>query len=385
RVLALSPGDPPVRFHYDGGELFIREGRLYVATPENPQGDLLVDGRGSQVVEYRLSPDNGKVAYGLAVKGSELREWAVKDLTTGKILSGDDPVPIRLGVVYWNAESSGFYYASAVSRPGQPDVAPGRRLQFRSIVPGEPQDLETDRVMFVNPEWPNYADWGVWEGDGRFIAYRVQGDAEIPLAAYLGRTAKPDATPRRLFSSQESRLGQFVTVDRDQNALFRTSSCAGASADRFAIVAINLNEPDSSPRVVVPEHETDVLMRARRVGRVLVLHYLPKTLTSELRFVDLEGPDYRIMPLWSRPESEPPGTRSALTGDERSDKAYFTYESIATPPQTFVVDLVRRPEVTEVSRVQRPFDAQRVKYEWMTYPSEDGTPVPIQIFTRSDV
>ena len=167
--------------------------------------------------------------------------------------------------------------------------------------------------------------------------------------------------------------------------MFRTSSCDGAPADRFAIVALSLTEPSSPPRVVVREHKADVLIRAQRVGRFLALQYLTPALTSELRFVDLEDSSYPVVSPWSPPDPEIPGTLSALTGDERSGKAYFTYESIARPRQTFVVDLAHRPDVTPLPAGPVPFDGSRVKHTLKTYPSTDKQSIPIQIIVRSDV
>jgi prolyl oligopeptidase len=150
-------------------------------------------------------------------------------------------------------------------------------------------------------------------------------------------------------------------------------------------VAISLTEPSIPPQVVVPEHKADVLVRAQRVGRFLALQYLTPSLTSELRFVDLEDSSYSVVSPWSPPDHEIPGTLSALTGDERSGKAYFTYESIAQPRQTFVVDLAHRPDVTPLPAGPVPFDGSRVKHTLRTYPSTDKQTIPIQIIVPSDV
>jgi hypothetical protein len=384
RAQSLGPTNSPVRFHFPGGELFIRDRSLYLAKPQDPDGTIFVDGGGADVVDYRLSPDNEKVAYGLGENGGDISHWAVKHLNTGELLSGES-VAVQLGTVYWDCDSTGFYYSNATFREEERTGTRGRRLRFRSIVPGEAQDPRTDRMIFANPEWPNYADYGIWEGGGRYLAYRVQGDAEIPLAAYLGQVAaESNAHPVPLYASHEETLGRFVTVYKEE-ALFRTSNCDGAAANNFAIVAVNLAEPARRPRLVVPEHPTDVLIRAQQVGRFLALQYLTPTLTSEVRFVDLEHTDYGTVYKWGPPNREIPGTLSSFTGDGRSGKAYFTYESIVTPPQTFVIDLGARPEVSALRSGEVSFDSSRIKHALETYSSADGTPIPIQLITRSDI
>ena len=66
------------------------------------------------------------------------------------------------------------------------------------------------------------------------------------------------------------------------------------------------------------------------------------------------------------------GTLSPYTGDSRSSKAYFTYSSIATPPQTLAVDLNGYPEVTTLRSATVLFDAKKVEYDLRKYQSLMG-------------
>jgi prolyl oligopeptidase len=242
--------------------------------------------------------------------------------------------------------------------------------------------------MFENPEWPNYADYGLYElEDGhRFVAYRVQGAAEIPLAAYLGDTGQPAAPPTRLYASSEDRLGQFITVYGSE-ALFRTSAWNGGAANNFAVVAVSLAEPLGPHRRVVKE-DPSVLLRAQHIGDFLVLQYLTPTLTNEVRFVDFDG---NCVFTW-RPQDSgfPPqhgGTLSAFTGDRRSARTFFTYDSIDTPPHTLVVDLQPEVKVTKLESGKIAFEGSRVEYklELEKCLSRDKTPIPIQLMTRTGV
>src|SRR4030095_11753070 len=167
----------------------------------------IVDATAGAVVNVRPSPDGRTLAYGLQTRGNDVVVWFVKDLETGRIVSGDG-VPVRIETVYWNQdekESTGFYYSSPPTPEEEQDGKLGRRIRFRSIVPEQAKDQRSDKVIFENPEWPHYADYGLYElEDGhRFVAYRVQGAAEIPLAAYLGDTGQPAAPPTPLSESSE--------------------------------------------------------------------------------------------------------------------------------------------------------------------------------------
>jgi prolyl oligopeptidase len=212
------------------------------------------------------------------------------------------------------------------------------------------------------------------------LAYRVQGSAEIPLAAYLCDAAGGPPTCLRASSAQT--LGRFVTVHGNE-ALFRTTTCAGRPANNFAIEAVGLVEPFTA-RVLVPEDPTSVLIDAQHLGSFLALHYITSRLTNEVRFLDL---DTGHLSTWRPSSSGLPdhGTLSPFSGDPHSTRAYFTYESIATPRHTLTVELRGEPAVARLPSPEVPFDAARVRYERLEYESADRTPIPIQLVTRTDI
>src|SRR4030095_8862672 len=70
RAVRLAPTNSPVRFQFPGGEMFIRNGSLY------EQDTLIVEGKDGAVVDFRLSPDYTKVAYGLKTKGGDVVRWS---------------------------------------------------------------------------------------------------------------------------------------------------------------------------------------------------------------------------------------------------------------------------------------------------------------------
>jgi prolyl oligopeptidase len=207
----------------------------------------------------------------------------------------------------------------------------------------------------------------------------VQGAAEIPLASYLVDRVNGIAA---LQVSSERILGRFVTV-HDGEALWRTNALGDGRGNNFGIIGVELASPFRR-RVVVPEDDQLVLLRAQRIGPVLVLQYITRQLTNVVRFVDLGG---RVVGEWRPADAELPdhGTLSPFTGDQRSRRAYFTYSSIAMPTQTFAVDLEDGPRVTALRQAWNvPFDASKVRYELREYQSDDGCRIPIQVMTRSD-
>src|SRR4029453_6836290 len=327
RAKHLAPTNYPTPSPFPGGEMFIRDGSLY------ERDTLIVDDKDGAVVEFRLSPDYSKVAYGRKTKGGDVVLWSVKDLRPLELLGGDS-VPGRLGTVYWDRASTGFYYSSPPSPEEEQNGKRGKRIRHRRLLPAGAKQQQADRVVFENPEWPNYADYALWGMEtGQKLAYRVQGSAEIPLAAYLCDAAddtKPLPPPKCLYASSEHTLGRFVTVHGNE-ALFRTSTCVGQAANNFAIEAVKLTEPFGH-RELVPEDANNVLINAQHIGRFLVLQYITRELTNEVPFINL---DDKHVSTWRPSDSDLPdyGTLSPFTGDTQSTRSYFTYASIATPPQ----------------------------------------------------
>src|SRR4029450_6741607 len=149
-----------------------------------------------------------------------------------------------------------------------------------------------------------------------------------------GDAATPPRPPKRLYASSEHTLGRFVTVHGNE-AFFRTSTCAGRAANNFAIEAVELADPFRR-RVLVPEDASNVLIHAQHIGQFLVLQYITPELTNEVQFTNLDG---QHVSTWRPSHSSLPdyATLSPSTGDAQSTRSYFTYASIATPPQLLMV------------------------------------------------
>src|SRR5262249_46000281 len=158
RAERLPPTNPPVAFQFPGGEMYIRDGSLYVRDERSGEETLIVqpedEAKGDS---FRLSPNNLKVAYALKARGSDVASWFVKVVATKERVSGE-PVLVRLESVYWDQNSTGFFYSSPASAREIEKGSQGRRIRYRSIRPGDAKDQRSDRVIFENPEWPNYAD-----------------------------------------------------------------------------------------------------------------------------------------------------------------------------------------------------------------------------------
>ena len=129
RVSSLSPPNPPIRFRFQGGELVLKDGSLFL----NGDEKRVVPRKG--IAAFCLSPDGTKVAYGVPVAGGDILDWSVWDLASKKEIGGE-PVRVHMETVYWDQRSSGIFYSSPASEKEEAAGVQGKRIRYRPIPAG---------------------------------------------------------------------------------------------------------------------------------------------------------------------------------------------------------------------------------------------------------
>ena len=162
---------------------------------------------------------------------------------------------------------------------------------------------------------------GRWRAGQEVLAYRVQGSAEIPLAAYLGEAVDDARLTSASTHPVSKRLGRFVAVHGNE-ALFRTSTCSDRPPTISASMAVELAEPFRR-RVLVRRRSEQGPHPAQQIGRFLVLQYITPELTNEVRFVDLAA---RTFP---RGGPRTPGSRT--TARSRHSPAMLSPQERTSP------------------------------------------------------
>jgi len=136
------------------------------------------------------------------------------------------------------------------------------------------------------------------------------------------------------------------------------------------VVAIDPARPEPAAwRTVVAESE-DTLDGLGVVGGALSLSYLHQA-SSRLELRDLDGGLLREVELPSL------GTASLPSGEEDSDRAYYSFESFARPRELRTLSVRGAGPDGVLFQPTLPVDPARYQVEQVSYPSRDGTPVTL--------
>lgn len=222
------------------------------------------------LVSYRVSPDGGYLAYGLAQGGSDFSTWRVRNLKTGRTLP-DSVVWVKFSSVNWTLDGRGFFYSrypDPVAGTALTAAAEHHKVYYHKVGTAQASDL----LVYEDPEHPDWFHWTTISEDGRYLWIRASRGGPNNRLYYvdLGTPTRPHITTPvvRLIDRDSAEHRPIGNVG--DTLYLRTN----VDAPRRRIVAIVL--PDSSAahwRTVVPEHE-DVLEDAVLAGGRLVVQYL---------------------------------------------------------------------------------------------------------------
>ena len=397
RLTQLKPNNRPVAFTFSGGELVIKDGGLTMKKLTGEETVLAAriahpgNEGATSVSEFLLSPDQKKVAYAYVKNGGDVCDWYVLNLENSAVMSGPMTSQFNGGLT-WTADSKGVFYTKWAT----PDQISRGILYSRNMY----RDLSFNHmvsrdVLAFRPQFGGARDFYAInefvdsKGETIRVAARMQGSAEIPLTVYMGRKRPADPAkgeyvsggfawaPVRIANKQV--LGKFVTFD-GRNLILRSTEIGG----NFGLVAVDTHD-GMKARVLVPENPGEVLLNAQRAGDKILTQYLDKnSFATVAKVLDLQGHILKSLSMkdFGLPEI---GGLSGFTATLDSTHADFTYSTIATPPETFRLDL----QTLDLQKSQRiaqiDFDPTKVSLRRERVLSLDGvTEVPIELYTRAD-
>lgn len=380
RNAELVPGNASMRWSLRSYELFTSKGSLVAAGKNGAADRVLVDAAtlppGGVVTEFRVSPDESMLAYGVAVNGTDWTTWRIRRLSD--LVDVDGPFFIKSSgadEMNWDVDGKGLYY-QFIANSVTEDLRGVRRPEVRYHVVGEP--IVNDRVVFRDDEPVPSVRYHAKPIDANTaVVYRQLGAAEIPMALHVA-TKKADGTFRSdpiLLANKT--WGRYT--GRDGTKLIFRSSMRGPT---YGMATYDL--ATRATRTIVAPRPNEVLLQAQQIGDKLVLQYLDAGLRPSLVVTDLRGRTLKTVTTadLGLPEL---GTLSTLTGNEESSAGWLTFSSVTTPTETIRFDVATATFTRLPSSKVIDFDASRVKTELRTYKSEDGTEIPLQVYTRSDV
>jgi len=320
-----------------------------------------------------LSPSDGgtRLAYGLAVAGSDWTELHVRDVVTGEDL-GDVVRWVKFSRPAWTRDGAGFFYC----RYPEPAAGAklfgrlsGRQLYYHRL--GTEQSA--DQLVFEIREHPEWEFDASVTDDGRYVAITVEPDDRVERALdYID-----------LVNPLEPQVGAPVVRLLDRlDAVYRFLGNAGPrflvqtslGAPRGKVVAIDLAAPSAADWAVVVPEGPDSIEEAVAAGGRLVVSTL-HDVQSRVAVYGLDGAP--------RGKVELPGIGavSGLEGRASDPELFVGFSSFLTPPTILNVNLASGAQGV-FERPPTPFDPARYETREVFYASRDGTRIPLFITGR---
>ncbi|ANI77679.1 prolyl oligopeptidase family serine peptidase [Sphingobium sp. EP60837] len=357
------------RYFYGYNSGLERQTPLYVREGLNGAQRLVIDPNswaedgGVALAEWAPSPDGRRLLYAVQEAGSDWRTLKILDVDSGKVL--DDRIEwVKFSQLAWDGRSEGFFYARfAAPQEAYRSENLGQQIFYHRLGQAQAQDV----LVYATPDRPKLGHMAQVTGDGRWLLVSsfegTDPRREFRVAELTGGRLKLRALVRgiandwRLIGSRGSTL-YFIT---DLNAPHRR------------VVAIDARHRWRDLREVVPERK-DSLAGGALVGNRLILAYATDAQTvAEL--VELDGRRVSDVPLPGV------GTAAGFSGRDGDPETFFSFSGFVSPASiyrfdtaTMRYDLFARPEL--------PFDPEQFGIEQVSYPSKDGTLIPMTIIRK---
>jgi prolyl oligopeptidase len=346
--------------------LFVRDGLDGTSRLLFDPATLSADGS-SALSQWEPSADGRYLLYAVQDKGSDWRTLRVLDVDRGEALP-DRIDWARYSSLAWRQDGKGFFYEGfdpARSRTGQTSLG-DHRIYYHAL--GTPQ--ATDSLIYSTPGRPTLRHSARVTDDGRWLLiFSSEGTGDPQDVMILSLTDR-NAKPRRLVHSA-TRTWNFAGSEGNR-LFFRTDF----GARRGRLVMLDAAHPGSSPVALVAEQGRE-LAGASLVGDRIILAYLTEGhATAEL--VDLAGNPAGKIPLPGI------GTGAGFLGRSGSSETFFRFSDFTLPDRIYRFDTATN-NIAPFAAPRLPFDPDAFVTEMVSFPSRDGTLVPLYIVRRKDV
>ena len=313
------------------------------------------------------SPGGRLLAYTEQVDGSDWRTIRTADVATGRVLEdrldwGNDTA------IGWVGDT-GFLYARY---PAPPADAAYQAPVFDKAVwyhrVGTPQSADT--LVFATPE---HRDWNhrvSVSSDGRW-AVIISSASTLPrrtvrvIALNHGKPQNWGAEP-----IVPEMTNDWKFVEGIGNSLWFLTN-QGAPHYRLVRLDLDRKAPANFTWTEVVGERAETLDGGRIVGDRLILSYLQRG-SSIAVVTDFKGRPQRAITVNAI------GSASGFGGRPGDPETFYQFSSFNQPPAIFRLDM-RSGEATPFAVPKVPFNPDDYAVEQRSFPSKDGTKVPMYI------
>ncbi len=344
--------------------LYVREGLTGVQRLLLDPNDWAKDGA-TALAEWAPSPNGRYLAYGVQEAGSDWRTLRLLDVDTGKRL--DDRIEwVKFSQIAWDGRGEGFFYSrfpAPTAGEAFQSASEDQQLFYHRVGTDQAQD----QLIYATPDRPALSHQAQVTSDGRWLLISsftgIDPRRELHVAALDGGPVTPRLLVRgpahdwRLIGSRDNSL-YFITDDH---------------APHLRVVTLDATRPRRGPKQVVPER-ADTLAGGSLVGNRMILAYITQAETvAEL--VELDGSKVTDVPLPGM------GTAAGFGGRDGDPETFFSFSGFVTPSSIYRFDTTTL-QSSLFARPDLPFNPDDFGIEQRTYPSKDGTQIPITIIRK---
>jgi prolyl oligopeptidase len=315
-----------------------------------------------------FSDDGSKAAYAMSAAGSDWLEWRVRDVATGHDLP-DVIKWSKFSSAAWLKDGSGFFYSRyAAPAEGQAFSGVNKHQQVFFHALGTPQDRDT--LVFARDDQP---DWGFnadVSEDGRFLSIVQWEGTNRENRIFIRDLAKSGSAIEPFLDKFDA---SYHIVGNDGTRFYVLTDNA---ADRYRLVAIDLEHPESSAwTTIIPEPEgRDVLAGATMVGERFIVQ-IRTDAHERLVVFTKDGSREREIQLPAL------GSIGGVSARRRDSEAFYAFTSFTYPTAIYRYD----PNAGQSQIFKRPtvkFDPAEYDVSQVFYASKDGTKIPMFLVGR---
>ena len=323
---------------------------------------LRATGTSTAVSIITVSQNARFIAYSVRQGGTDHSALEILDLEQNTILPDRLPDGFCTGFVF-APDGPGFYYSHRAVRDPRPNY---RAVFWHSFGSDRSQDIE----VFFAGEKPNLFLGILDSAKANLLAYAVYSASKQPTTSLYLHGLEPVTAPRLLLRDIE---GCFVPFFAN-GQLFAYTDFA---APNFRIVGIDLDGPDPSHwRDIVPQSDRRIQQFTVAGDRIFVARV--DRFTTHIEVFGVEDGERKDVPF------SPHGTIDLLNPTNRTDTVFYSYTSITQPPAMCCYS-TREEKSYLWQEANVPFDPSIIAVEETSYPSKDGTSIPLLLAARRDL
>ena len=343
---------------------------LYVQGAEDKQGRLLIDPNGwskdgALALDAWVPSRGGRwLAYTVQEDGSDWRTVRVVDVANGKVL--DDRLAWANDTqIGWIGDEGFLYSRFPQPAAGEEYRAPtyNKAIWYHRV--GTPQ--AEDQLVYATPDHPEWSHKAMVSSDGRWAVITSE-ISTLPRHAVhvidLRHHVKGEWPVRAIIPDFEHDW-KFVEGMGD-----RLWFITNAAAPHYRMTRLDLSRETPAWQDVIPER-SDTLDSGAIIGNRLILSYLHDGARTAM-VTDFAGRPSRAITL------DTIGSASGFVGRPGDPETFYQFSSFNQPPAIFRFDM-RSGKATPFIMPRLAFNPADYVVEQRTYPSKDGTMVPMYI------